>query len=759
MTTGVKTPISLVCSVSPALVCAVASLTLLEIPLWSAAIIVVVVVSIVWLGQIVALRCGLGNISAGAGFVVGVGLFVFTDQVLLLTGFPPAVAHWTVFLLLTGLSIWLRSSTISTSQSHEVAMANSTFFALVITLFAVSIRQNWLFPFALTLVALERLWWLKPGKSAYVLAVGACLPAAWWWSRILRPDRWWYFYQGNDSQFFESISWSTSQWGVFEHPGYIGGSIAPYHWFSYSLLGLLSHLGSLAPWDGLTKFGAPLVTFLIICVIFPDSKPQQKNLGAPVWLIALVLAVLLPVSQFDSLLFSILIALGLSVLANKCVSLKMSASLIGLFVLVSMTLVFSKVSTAGVMLVYLFSLATTQALRQKRVSWIPPVILLLTLIISYGLLFRAVPTSGTFVISPNLEATVGELRNLLDTPSLFSHVLVWCLPLVALKTSMQKLESHTIVLLILVPAGLAFHLIQARGTSAYFSVPLLYLLTVVAARSWIQHNTKDAIAVNRRQWLGAVVVINVGVIIGFMYRAGLSRVESQFEPPRFVGDLLWSTVKGSGYVLLCLGTLWLARLQNQKSRLKSVLLVSAFFVALSVGLGIDSYRQVITSGADSYTNWQGNSAPFANQDLIRVGQFVRSSTDPNVVLASNNFCCAGQQWWEQTVQDLDGYTKSVFGEDKWGGANYLLPAETRRRFLIGGLRFQTGYAPATPEQVRRMSLSLEFANAPTPSVVTELKAYGVRGYVVNLQLTDNRNWKKFASEKFRSGDFIYLELK
>jgi len=98
------------------------------------------------------------------------------------------------------------------------------------------------------------------------------------------------------------------------------------------------------------------------------------------------------------------------------------------------------------------------------------------------------------------------------------------------------------------------------------------------------------------------------------------------------------------------------------------------------------------------------------------------------------------------------------GEDKWGGANYLLPAETRRRFLVQGLRFQTGYESATAEQIHRMSLSLDFANRPTSQITTDLKALGVSGFVVNLSLTENRDWSEFAIEKFRSGDFLYLEL-
>lgn len=93
-----------------------------------------------------------------------------------------------------------------------------------------------------------------------------------------------------------------------------------------------------------------------------------------------------------------------------------------------------------------------------------------------------------------------------------------------------------------------------------------------------------------------------------------------------------------------------------------------------------------------------------------------------------------------------------------GWCKLSLPVETRRRFLVQGLRFQTGYEPATAEQIRRMSLSLEFANEPTSQIAADLKAFGVTGFLVNLSLTENRDWSEFAIEKFRSGNFLYLEL-
>ncbi|MGA1259352.1 MAG: hypothetical protein ACO309_03970, partial [Ilumatobacteraceae bacterium] len=157
---------------------------------------------------------------------------------------------------------------------------------------------------------------------------------------------------------------------------------------------------------------------------------------------------------------------------------------------------------------------------------------------------------------------------------------------------------------------------------------------------------------------------------------------------------------------------------------------------------------------------------FSDTDLGIVSKWVRENTDSDVILASNNFCCSGQQWWSRIVENIDSYDPDGNSshpdlEPSYGGDNYLAPAETRRRFLMQGLGHQAiplG-GTATSEQIRRMNISLDFANQPTSDTVEVLKSYGVSGFLVNLALTTHRDWSDFAIEKFRNGNFVYLELK
>ena len=68
-------------------------------------------------------------------------------------------------------------------------------------------------------------------------------------------------------------------------------------------------------------------------------------------------------------------------------------------------------------------------------------------------------------------------------------------------------------------------------------------------------------------------------------------------------------------------------------------------------------------------------------------------------------------------------------------------------------------ANPSAELVKRMHLSLEFANSPTIDVVKKLKEYHVSAFVVNLSLTKMRDWSEFAVTKYSNEKFSLLMLK
>ena len=236
-----------------------------------------------------------------------------------------------------------------------------------------------------------------------------------------------------------------------------------------------------------------------------------------------------------------------------------------------------------------------------------------------------------------------------------------------------------------------------------------------------------------------------------------------------IGDAQWNIVQSNGLIFGSI-TVSVALAIALRTKQRLYLLGVVPVMSLVIGFVIETGRQQYLSldvhrfGASVMENPAGgNSAPFAGSDLRLVANHIRGSTSPATVLASNNFCCTGDDWWPyaRISTGHGGSQVEVRLEPEWsGGANYLLPAHTRRRFLMEGLAFQVGHVQGpTKEQIQRMTLSLQFANSPNEQVASDLKAYGVSGYVVNLSLTKHRDWSEFAIERFRSGDFVYLELR
>ena len=122
--------------------------------------------------------------------------------------------------------------------------------------------------------------------------------------------------------------------------------------------------------------------------------------------------------------------------------------------------------------------------------------------------------------------------------------------------------------------------------------------------------------------------------------------------------------------------------------------------------------------------------------------------------ASNNFCCFGDTWWKETLSN------PVFGTvSSMGGANYLLPAITQRRFLIQGMRFQIFYGlPSFSEHIQRMNISLRFANDPDQPTKQALVDYGVKYFIVNKQLTLVTDWSVYAKTIYENKSFALLAL-
>jgi hypothetical protein len=589
----------------------------------------------------------------------------------------------------------------------------------------------------------------------------------------------------------ESLSWSTSQWSFLEQPGNLGQSTAAYHWLGHNFFGVLSHLAVLEPWKAMMNIGAPVISIVLASLLLEPARKKAIRPNSAQWTLILIVTIGVGWYRVDSFVFGVLVALAVLALFLKD-SDRGSRPLFrfALWCLLFATLTFSKATTSLVIAIALFALGMYHFARKKSVAWIPMVACLLTNVILYVLVF------GDSVYSDNvairLGLSQGAVLEVLENTLLFSVTAV-LLPIAAMavllpQTSTPRLSVTTDLLLIfslflvaslgLALFGFAYH--QRIGTPLLVLIATACVWKLVAA--FASHSPPSSITgIRMLKWsLGVIAIFLTAFAFPVLVNRLTVRLQIDTTDP-VVEQIIRGFRQLSPWLILTLVVIALLLKASRAVRTRIAVALTAVTLAVALGSQLDYSRRVLTWGTSVYYNWPANDSPFPSADLTNVGKYIRDNTSSDTILASNNFCCFGNRWWIDIVSQIE-----VSGEESlpfssinatwidelpieqrapvasiiWGGDNYQTTAVTRRRFLMQGLSFQQGrFDRPTPEQLKRMSLSLDFANSPSSENAAALRSYGVSGFIVNLSLTSHRDWAPFASEKFRDGQYLYLELR
>lgn len=773
-----------------ALVISLAFLILLEIPLKSSLILICNLVISTTAGRAAARHTGFGELGIGPALIIGASLQVFGGQVLLWTGLQPTISHWLVLGLMS-ISVISTLSTRSRNLISDWSLPHLVDLHVVvpIAIMAFALRHPWALAFALPVVAYERIAQrshLRP--MAHILLI-AMTSIGWLTSLLIRPTRWWYFFLTGDTGFFESIGWTTAHWGIFEHPGLTGGSIAGYHWFSYSYLGVMSHISGLDPWDAITKFGLPLVQTALASVLLTSfSARRHCATSDTAWMITAMVVVGSGLFRFDSAGFGLLSGMTLIAL----IAIRQQRNLSGvmcfsLLSLVALTTIMSKATSGLVVGAVLALRFLIEFLRTRRMDWLSIGSFFFAGIFSYLAFFQNSQFTDAGLTTKFLSPKDVVVEFLIGTP-----FIGWGIPIFILGFRQLKSPSNALAAELrsfAVPSLIATIIVSQLAFFAQYQQQVAYFtyFMVLAISCWMLLFSRGASPVNWRSQIPGIssILFFISLAFGFVFPVLLNR---------FARTAILGIVIGSdgleiasdlfpyliALTLLCVFA-FRGAVPNHHAQL---LLVVAVTFGLLAGAQLDRGRRAIIWGYDVATNWSLNDSAMPNDDLRRVGTFIRESTPESMVLATNDFCCFGADWWEIIAADVNDYVsgsqewiiplrttewgrrrntaddhffKKVLPDVRLGGDNYLLAAESRRRMLVQGLKHQT--AVPNSDQVRRMSLSLAFANSPNASDVEYLKDYGVGGFVINEALTSHRDWNQFAIERFRSGPYRFLELK
>lgn len=747
------------------LIAVVASIYLLGVSWWGSIVLVCVLFAMTWFGKMLLARLTSVEFGFAVSAITGGGVFVFFSQIQLIAGVSHHYAYWLSLSALIASAIYLDVS----SRVVETRTAGTTadvYLALSIGLVAMGVSHYWLLPFGLGLIFAERILRKRETVTAFKITAIGLAVGGWLVAHAMRPDRWWQYYQGHSSQYHEALSWSTGWWGIFEQPGYFGGTVANYHWFSFAFWGSLSSIASLPPYFVLTRVAILLIPclFASLFVWQPRRFPEGFSIR---WIMILLAVIAMDTNRTESVTFGLLVAIALFTVVREIVDLRTTYRQGIILCLLSLMLFLSKVPVAVVTGISLAILALTQLLSRKRLTWLPP-LALLSVAALYSITFMSDNEPemwGRFNFG--LAATLTELADFLEPRSALNF-FVWATGL-AVIFSQRRLRTVPVIhyaVLIAALMALSAHLIFPGQHTRYFGVTGISLVTLYSVWNFDEVFSGLKQRMTKTQTLVLTAVFTGSFFSGYRSPELLRGLEPSLEFDGVIGTFFKNLIVGSGLTFGLLAITPIAYLVFRK-RLTVVLLATAVLGALA-GQTVEYYRQLRTWGPEIYEATEPMYGVFGQNDLRALSAFIQDTTDEKAVLASNQFCCVGEEWAEPGRFEFESlFLKGPNGEQgqvnqaRFGGHDYMLPAHVRRRFLAQGLRLYLllrDESLSREEPMRRLRLSLEFANRPSSRSLEELRSLGVSGFVVNLSLTEQRDWSRFADEKFRMGNYVYLDL-
>lgn len=618
-------------------------------------------------------------------------------------------------------------------------------------------------------------------------------------------DSSWTLVSWQDSYYFEALGVLVSRHGAWAgSPVVSDGGVIGYHWLTYGWYGYLSTLSGLQP----LEFQAHLLTFIGSAITYASLLSTFRRIGISVAGSIVAAAVSTSVAGFHSLeLAAVFLAAALqfSLLSPADTARSMGARQITGVWLLTVGAVFAKgtsvvaaasillagavltlarpqrfdrtnlralltwvlsILALGVVFVAKYQGAVTEIEGDKRTGVIQYVfdqslyalvsnflgqVLAIGLLVVMSLLAVGLVFAQRRTVTPENQA-IFHGSVLLATVSGISTCLTIAIWSRDLETdSFGLVSGHALWMtsLALVAVSLSLLPLQLRLRTTELHVTSMFVIATLVIASAIA-----ALFLRTDVWQASMVTRIVGL-------AGV-------RPPvkMFLIDHIFVVITLALGVVLSIVFSSTSR-TNRYAVLGSTrrFTLLATTVALSFGTltTVTQYVKAAEARVHSRTiayphsNIEINWPTRRSEALIALGRFVREFTPRNAIFASNNFCCFGESWF--LASELGDPSSRL---DDFGGANFQLPAETQRRFLVQGPLY-TGaehrdLKRLNDDERRRMLLSLSFANSPSMSDVVSLRSYGVEYFIVNLQLTEREDWSGFAVELFRNEQFVLLQL-
>jgi hypothetical protein len=693
--------------------------------------------------------------AASIGFSLGALIWLLFDQLFIALSLPHV--GWLVPVFIAAfVRLW---GGAKTNQSREYSLPDLDTVAWIVIASMVGISGEWVWPFPFAMLAtlvlsirkLKKINNANYDRSAIgILAITGVA------TLVTRPSIWWI--TQSDTHFYQAISTSVAKWG-FRDSILTSGYSLKYHWFPYAWTGMVGRISDAPDWVVLTRVGPLVATLCIIALVWTITLRLIENRSAAIvgvfvfaaspvfgdWSLSINLAMFGSYSQHFATIWLLPIVLWMIDVVRG--ALRAPWALVSIFLV---GLVGGKVSHAAVALVAVLGFELVRLFQQqenRRDSIVEALFAIGTVV---GVTLYLFGTGGSLTWRPAswvpyLQGDLYDFRGLklilATTIFLLGMLSLAAVVLVRGMFNNEKINGVYSGIFLAVIAGVFASNFSSgpSGPNGLFFVhsPLIIAYTLV---SIVLFKSLDLCFASRsmlRQLAAPVFIGACALLLTYLIpdlnsgsvSATLLRTSKSLAP--VVASVL----------IVSLIFVIKEEAPMRKWRLYSMTLIS--LVTISLGSFV---VKSITEFPKNYRNFESEGDSFIESSELRsLSIWFNENTASSEIYATNYVC-------QSFRCDSANYSKKS-----------LMSAVVFRRSIVQAPHFsfafsRLGESTSNDYFFERLSVSVNFAMAPTSADFMMLKKWSVGWYVVDLEVTPSNYWTNSDAKVYENNSYLVIDL-
>ena len=555
---------------------------------------------------------------------------------------------------------------------------------------------------------------------------------------------------GWDEMFDESMALGFSNWGVGDHIGRTGNSVA-YYKLSHLWFGPLHELSNSPPMVITTSI-VPLAIFALIGLALwtLSYRIYRSDSAAGLASILVFLQCAFPEPENFAIRIaqSLVIVYSLATLnalmkawANRTVEVLVVASLF--FV------IFATRAQYGLVLLVGFSIHKLALLLQKRASFYHQVSLMAATALSLSLCFVIFFNEASHATGSPNQGSALQLFGLFISVIGFRSLL----PLLTL--SMKDYKQEHLLMLIILSSALIYFLLPQSYLSNAPSLIIALLVSVLASNEV----SKLQKSLNKALFATVLVLASAfGFFLRFFYDlfkwTDKTNMRTIFKPlvamatdGRYVA--FYNIAPFTAFIAILL--IW-SKIKQQPLNWRPIVLLTALSMSFGIWFA---------------TNYRSVTALY-RYDIEFTGVIEPDSTMSWYVDADR---LQALEWMRNNSKQDDIFAQNTSTPDYWNtafSASLIISGSIHRRAYIEGVQstelqrdFPRHVSHQTDRQRKellRLNTSFRFPITPNETMLKILQSYNVKWFVVDLGNTELRDWEPYATTRFMNEKVAILEL-